>query len=181
MAKLKKEDEVWKSIEGYPDYYISDKGRVKSFVQYADGKILKPKEHPKGYLYIRVGGYTTKIHRLVAQAFIPNPENKPQVNHINAIKNDNRAVNLEWATNKENINHAIAMYGKHYYASMLGRRGKDSPYSKKILQYTADGIFIAEYVGIRELCRKNSWNHQNIVGSIKRNTTAYGFRWEYGV
>lgn len=101
-------EENWKFIEGTNDMYkISDLGNVFSVFT---GTIRKPQMH-KNYLVvqIRVNGITHKlsIHRLVAKAFIPNPLNKPEINHLNAIKTDNRATNLEWCTNEENRIHAI--------------------------------------------------------------------------
>lgn len=104
--------EIWLHINGYKNYMISNYGRVKNINYKSKGieKILEPTENSYGYLYVRLYENTkTKqfsIHRLVAYAFIENPYSKPQVNHINGIKTDNRAINLEWCSNKENSDHA---------------------------------------------------------------------------
>lgn len=89
--------EIWKSIIGEENYYISSLGRVK----YND-MILK--QHlDNGYFKIYFNSKTFKVHRLVGLHFIPNPDNKPFIDHINRIRNDNRVENLRWATNGENI------------------------------------------------------------------------------
>ena len=98
--------EWWKIIEDYPNYEVSNMGRVGNRVM---GKVLRPGKN-KGYLQVKLRENGKKksfrIHRLVATVFIPNPESKPEVNHINGIKTDNRASNLEWCSSKENVNHA---------------------------------------------------------------------------
>ena len=114
-------EEIWKDIEGYEGYYqISSLGRVKSlarpryiknYPQIFPERILKLHNTKHGYKQIRLSVHRDvkifKVHRLVANAFIPNPENKPCVNHIDGKKDNNIIANLEWVTQSENSIHAI--------------------------------------------------------------------------
>lgn len=102
--------EIWKPVVGFEGYYmVSNLGRIKSLHKRYEGLILKPYDEGHGYrmvdLYKDNIKQKCRVHRLVAMAFIPNPLNKREVDHINFIRDDNRVENLRWATSKENQNH----------------------------------------------------------------------------
>ena len=110
-------NEIWKPIDGFDGYEISNLGRVKSYkIDKENGIIMKPYKTTKGYLQIDISldGRKRKnrkhlaVHRLVALAFIPNPDNLPEVNHKDENKENNCVDNLEWCTTKYNCN-----YGNH--------------------------------------------------------------------
>lgn len=175
-------EEIWKTIEDYPNYMVSNMGRVKAINWHREGKEkeMKPYTTYKGYLRLRLtkNGKSKQfqIHRLVAEAFIPNPDNKPQIDHINTDKTDNRVENLRWVTNKENCNNPIS---KQNYSK--GNKGKKSV---SILQFTKDGEFVRKWnsmsdaeqeLGIRRLSEycSNKYGRKSAGGYIWRYADDY--------
>ncbi len=186
--------EIWKDIPGYEGLYqVSDLGRVKSLErwqynplcknneQYISEKIKKQSERKqKGKIqsYLTVNLYKNNVgksfyvHRLVAQAFIPNPENKETVNHINGDKHDNRAVNLEWNTYTENNNHA--------YITGLNdeKHRRNCKGSFPVLQYDLNMNLIATYPSMREAERKTGVDCASISLAIKKGWKYGGYIWK---
>lgn len=177
-------NEIWKDIKGYKGLYqISNLGNVKSLKRekLKKDKIIKP-YNTKGYL--RIGLLKNKvrkghfIHRLIAQEFIPNPENKPFINHINGITNDNNIKNLEWCTHQENVDHA-------WRTGLMkppnkGKFGINSSRHTEVLQFDLSGNFVSEYGSVAEAGRKINLCPSvifNVCSGIKK--TAGGYYWKY--
>lgn len=160
------ENEVWKNvvIDGkvFDNYFVSNLGRFKN----SKGVIMENyKTHHSGYIYLRVNKEKYALHRLVAFAFIENPENKPVVNHVDGCKTNNCVSNLEWCTIKENNQH-------NHNAGLIKK------YTRKIAQYNLNGELVKEYDSIIKAKKETG------VSSIKEvlynnQKTAGGFIWKY--
>ena len=197
--------EIWKPVVGYEELYeVSNFGRVRSLDRIdsnnhpLNGVILKPYISNSGYLL--VGLYKQQkrdrklLHRLVAEAFIPNPENKPEIDHINTIKTDNTVflnedgsinyekTNLRWTTRKENINNPITKTKMRINARKpsKGKYGKKHHRSKPIIQYDKEGNFIKEWDCANDVEQVLGISNKHI-GSVclgKRKSCG-GYIWKY--
>ena len=147
-----------KDVVGYENIYgITSCGRVYS---YRNKRFLTPRVNNNGYLFVDLykNGKAKKflIHRLVAQAYLPNPENLPEVDHIDNDKTHNYINNLQWITRKDNVRKSC---------------------NKPILQYDLDGNFIREWSCASDVGREV---HGHICDCLKgRRKTAYGYKWIY--
>ena len=184
------EKEIWKDVVWYEwIYQISNLGRVKSIL-YSKERILKKYDkdwYSRLTLVLNKNKITKKIHRLVALAFIPNPENKPHINHINWIKGDNRVENLEWCTRSENELHK---YKVLWYDNWMQKTWwpskwkfwKDNHLGKKINQYTKEWEFIKTWWSIIDIERQMNILSRSIINVCKWKywfKTAWWFIWEY--
>lgn len=172
--------EIWKPIKDYPNYHVSNLGNVKSLNYKKTGKekILKGGKNKDGYLQVGLckegKRITHTIHRIVATAFIDNPNNLPQVNHIDENKTNNCVDNLEWCNCKYNINYGT----RNKRVSKVQKNRKDI--SKLILQFTKDGEFVRRWNSVREVERELGIYHSNIINCLKGNyKTAGGYVWGY--
>lgn len=198
--------EIWKDVVGYEGIYeISSYGRIRSVDRISPtkcnsykrtyGKMLSPHPDTKGYLILQLcNGQRNaiqkpkKIHRLVAEAFIPNPEGKPQVNHKDLNKQNNHVDNLEWVTPSENVRHAIAngakkpMYGKRpeYWRKKI-HDAVITRCAKPVIQMDLEGNVMAKYESLNEAGRQVFGKEKTHIRDccMGRRHTCGGFKWKY--
>jgi hypothetical protein len=178
--------EIWNPIVGYENLYeISSFGRVKALGNGRGPSRLKIKaqcDNGDGYMIVCLNKDCVKkmpkVHIMVAQAFIPNPDNKPEVNHKKGIKTDNRAHQLEWNTRKENMQHSYDAGLRR--SANYGKYGKDNPKSFLVNQCDMDGSIIATFYGTREAARITGINGGNIRSCCRGGQKhAGGYIWKY--
>ena len=163
-------EEIWKDIEGYEGLYqVSNLGRVKSLRR---NIILKNKIESNGYERVVLSTNNNpkdySVHRLVAIAFIPNPNNYPIVNHKDENRTNNCVDNLEWCTQKYNVN----------YGTGIAKRARSQ--SKKVLQLKPDGTFVKEWESTMAVQRNLGFGQSHIVAVCNgKRRIAYGYLWKY--
>lgn len=151
-------EEIWKKIDGHPNYSVSNLGRVRNDKK---NKLIKP-FNSHGYLRVELNGIKYRIHRLVAKAFIPNPNNFEVINHKDSNRANNICENLEWCTQQYNIKQSLP---KHTEVT-----------GKKILQIDSNGNIVKEWDSISEASRQLGISRHVIFGCCNNNS---GFDFKY--
>lgn len=186
--------EIWKDIEGYENLYqVSNMGRVRS-LRYGKSKILRNSVNKGGYCKVALVKNSVYknfyVHRLVAMHFIPNPENKPHIDHINTDRADNVVwfnqdgsvnydkTNLRWVTNKENHNNALSVLNHSKVNSKINCENYIKAVLKPVIQLTMKGTPIKMYSSCMEAAKYIDTHHTNIGGVLAgKQKSAKGFRW----
>ena len=182
--------EIWKPVAGYEGLYeVSSCGNVRSLFRYR--KVLKPSRHLNGYLSVELFKDKTSkrmlVHRLVANAFIPNESELPFVNHKDEAKDNNAVDNLEWCNAKYNSNYGTLQkrridntdYTKEIYKEIARRNGTKQ--SKPVVQFGKDGTLIKRFASGKEAARQTGFDHSHILECCagKRYKTVGGYVWRF--
>ena len=163
--------EMWKAIpETDGKYMVSNHGNVRSYRKYAEGRELKPYRDTCGYMYVDIFDKSVGVHRLVAQAFIPNYADKREINHKDGDKRNNRADNLEWCSRSENVKHA---YGTGLKANPV--RGESAKASPVICVET--GVVYGCMIDATEDTGAAGANISKCCRGLRQ--TAGGYHWRY--
>lgn len=194
-------NEVWKPVIGWEGFYeVSNLGRAKSLARtkrngkgrvYMPERILKPFPNTQGYLCIdlRREGESHKktLHRLIASAFIPNPDNKPCIDHIDTNRQNNTVDNLRWCTVLENRHNPISevkyskggMMGKNHPEKRKRKIRESQPHSRAVLQFTKEGELIAEYQSVNAAARAVGASQSNMTHACAGRKSCSGYLWRY--
>lgn len=184
--------EEWRTIEEYPNYMISNKGRVKS-LKYGKERIMKQGKHKDNYCYIMLykegKGKKYLVHRLVTQAFISNPQNLPCVNHKDENPQNNHISNLEWCSYTYNINYGTRneKVGKALSIAHKGRKltqehitNHSSSVRISIVQYDLDNKLIGIWESVKQASEILGIDRSNITKCCKgKYKTCNGYKWKY--
>ena len=176
--------EIWKYIDGYgKDYRISNLGRIES-LKFKKPKILSPTDNGKGYLIIGLSKNNKRknyyMHRLVATAFIENPNRYKEINHKDNNVQNNCTENLEWCSRSYNVKYSFDKGTHKPPMSMLGKKGKLHPISIPVKQFDIDGNFIKEYESASIASQETNICYMSIKKCrCKKQKTAGGFVWTY--
>jgi hypothetical protein len=160
--------EEWKIIG---DCKVSNYGKVLSI---KSGKLKHLNKNPDGYLQVWVAGKLERVHRLVAEAFVPNPENKPEIDHIDTNRSNNISSNLRWVTHKENCNHP------HFIEVQTERLNAFNEMKKRpLIKMDLNNKVVEVLASLTEAKKRYGFDIPTIKQSISRNTTAYGYKWKF--
>ena len=172
----------WVEVPGFPRYSVNRRGDIISNAR-KNPHLLRPGIGKAGYMHVSLADDSGKyhimqVHRIVALAFVGNPLNKPQVNHINGNKLDNRSENLEWVTASENAIHGYAVLG--ITPNNKGVFGKNNYASKAVHQYDLHGKYVNSWDCVSDAARYYNCTPSQIINNIAgRNLSVKGYIWRY--